>query len=328
MSNDEPNNYYITGFPPLYCKNTVLLYTIYNTKYIDCSRRIKVQYIYNLLTLRFNYYSATMADHEQSATSDGPHLEVLDRVKNIPAVHTAIEKTGSTYSYLKGSHHLINWALSYAEAGLCYATATAAPIAKPLAKKFEDQINTVDQKLCQGLNIVEQKVPIFKQPTQEVYDAARRVLNSSLQPTINKLLAAKESATQQANVIKKISVDKANELLSTHYGAMAIQGVDNTSTLVNNLLDHYFPPTEEEESKPAPVSADENKVLHAVQTIGQLSSKTANRVYHSVAAQLRTIKKEDVATYITSVVSILHLTHFLNLDKNTAAFSTPPEDTK
>lgn len=62
-----------------------------------------------------------------------------------------------------------------------------------------------------------------------------------------------------------------------------------------------------------PISADENKVLHAVQTIGQLSRKTANRVYHSVAAQLKTVKKEDVGTYISSVVSILHLTHFLNL---------------
>lgn len=66
---------------------------------------------------------------------------------------------------------------------------------------------------------------------------------------------------------------------------------------------------------PAPVSADENKVLHAVQTIGQLSSKTANRIFHSVSAQLKTIQREDVATYISSVVSILHLTHFLNLAK-------------
>lgn len=64
-----------------------------------------------------------------------------------------------------------------------------------------------------------------------------------------------------------------------------------------------------------PISADENKVLHAVQTIGQLSTKTANRVYHSVAAQLRTVKKEDVATYISSVVSILHLTQYLNLEQ-------------
>lgn len=50
-----------------------------------------------------------------------------------------------------------------------------------------------------------------------------------------------------------------------------------------------------------------------MQTVGQLSTKTANRVYHSVAAQLKTVKKEDVAAYINSVVSILHLTHFLNL---------------
>jgi len=94
---------------------------------------------------------------------------------------------------------------------------------------------------------------------------------------------------------------------------MAVQGIDNTSVLINRLLDHYFPPVEGEENAPSPISADENKVLHAVQTIGQLSTKTANRVYHSVAAQLRTIKKEDVTTYISSVVSILHLTNFLNL---------------
>lgn len=63
----------------------------------------------------------------------------------------------------------------------------------------------------------------------------------------------------------------------------------------------------------APVSADENKILHSVQLAGQLSAKTANRVYHSVVAQLRTLKKEDVSSYMASVVSILHLTQFLSL---------------
>ncbi|XP_018306866.1 lipid storage droplets surface-binding protein 2 isoform X1 [Mycetomoellerius zeteki] len=247
-----------------------------------------------------------------SNSSEGPRLEVLDRVKNIPVVHSAIEKTGSTYSYVKDSHHLINWALNQAEAGLHYATATAAPLAAPLAKKFEGQINAVDQKLCEGLNIVEQKVPIVKKPPQQIYDAAKAVMSSSLQPTIEKLNTAKESATQQASTLKEISITKANELLNTQYGNMAVQGVDNTSVLANRLLDHYFPPVEGEENAPHPISAEENKVLHAVQTIGQLSTKTANRVYHSVAAQLKTIKKEDVATYISSVVSILHLTQYLH----------------
>lgn len=254
-----------------------------------------------------------MADANKATSNSAPRLEVIDRVKNIPVVHSAIEKTGSTYSYVKDSHHLINWALSSAEAGLHYATATAAPLTAPLAKKFEGQINAVDQKLCQGLDIVEQKVPIVKKPPQQIYDAAKAVMNSSLQPTIEKLNVAKESATQQASTLKEISIVKANELLNTQCGNMAVQGIDNTSVLVNRLLDHYFPPVEGEENVPTPVSADENKVLHAVQTIGQLSTKTANRVYHSVAAQLRTVKKEDVATYISSVVSILHLTHFLNL---------------
>jgi len=266
-----------------------------------------------------------MADANKANSAGAPHLEVLDRVKNIPVVHSAIEKTGSTYSYVKDSHHLVNWALSYAEAGLNYATATAVPIAAPLAKKFEGQINAVDQKLCEGLNIVEQKVPIVKQPPQQIYDAAKAVMSSSLQPTMEKLNTAKESATQQASTLKEISIVKANELLNTQYGNMAVQGVDSTSVLVNRLLDHYFPPVEGEENRPNPISADENKVLHAVQTIGQLSTKTANRVYHSVAAQLRTIKKEDVATYISSVVSILHLTQYLNPGQKDEA-SSPTEN--
>lgn len=75
-------------------------------------------------------------------------------------------------------------------------------------------------------------------------------MGSSLQPTINKLMAAKDSASQQASVLTDMSVTKANELLNNHYGVMAVQGVDSTSALVTRLLDHYFPPVQGEESQP------------------------------------------------------------------------------
>lgn len=79
-----------------------------------------------------------------------------------------------------------------------------------------------------------------------------------------------------------------------------------------------------------PVSAEENKVLHILQTIGQMSSKTTNRVYHSIAAQLKTVRKEDVANYISNVVNILHFTQFLNLGQGQAehqqASSSPTEN--
>lgn len=81
----------------------------------------------------------------------------------------------------------------------------------------------------------------------------------------------------------------------------------------------------------APVSADENKILHSVQLAGQLSTKTANRVYHSIVAQLKILKKEDVSSYMSSVMSILHLTHFLNLNnqqKNKDNKDSNQENTK
>lgn len=88
----------------------------------------------------------------------------------------------------------------------------------------------------------------------QMYDAAKAVMSSSLHPTIEKLNAAKESATQQASTLKEISITKANEVLNTQYGSMAVQGVDNTSALVNRLLDHYFPPVEGEENTPSTFS--------------------------------------------------------------------------
>lgn len=181
------------------------------------------------------------AEDTTKSTGSAPRLESIHRVMNIPVVQSAIERTNSTYSYVKDSHHLINWALNYAEYGLNCATASAAPVAGPLAKKFEDQISSVDQKLCQGLDAVEQKLPIVKQPTDQVYEAAKKIMNTSLQPTIEKFVSAKESAANRAALFK--------EILNVDYASLAVQGVDNTSDLVNRLLDHFFPPvpgTEEE----------------------------------------------------------------------------------
>jgi len=84
----------------------------------------------------------------------------------------------------------------------------------------------------------------------QIYDAAKAVMSSKIQPTIEKLNVAKTSAAQQASMLKETSISKANELLSTQYGNMAIQGVDNTSILLNGLLDRYFPPVEGEEETP------------------------------------------------------------------------------
>lgn len=49
-----------------------------------------------------------------------------------------------------------------------------------------------------------------------------------------------------ATIIKDVSWNKMNQILSTHYGTVAITSLDNTAFLAEMLIDKYFPPLGEE----------------------------------------------------------------------------------
>lgn len=49
---------------------------------------------------------------------------------------------------------------------------------------------------------------------------------------------------QKAHSLKDLSWQKANEVLATQYGSMAVSGLDTTSALAERLLDYYFPKNE------------------------------------------------------------------------------------
>ena len=71
-----------------------------------------------------------------------------------------------------------------------------------------------------------------------------------------------------------------------------------------------------------PISAAEDPALHTVQTIGALSNKVARRVYRTVSSHIKSLKKEDLAEYLASLIAVLRLTQYLNIlnDRN------PPQD--
>lgn len=50
----------------------------------------------------------------------------------------------------------------------------------------------------------------------------------------------------QATNLRDISWSKANQILDTYYGSVAVKGLDNTAAIVDKLIDRYFPATEEE----------------------------------------------------------------------------------
>lgn len=101
-------------------------------------------------------------------TAQLPHLIVFDRVLGLPVIESALAKSAETYSKVKGSHQLLRWLLSTAEISLNTARKQAVPIAVPIAKRLENPINFVDDKLCLGLDKIEEKVPIVKETPEQV----------------------------------------------------------------------------------------------------------------------------------------------------------------
>lgn len=229
-----------------------------------------------------------------------PHLKVFDRVMELPIVELAVVKSAETYSKVKSSYQLMNWALSTAEFSLSTATRQAMPIAVPIAKRLETPINFVDNTLCFGLDKIEEKVPLVKEKPAQILEKA-----------VSRISHVNDLILEQATNLRDISWNTANQILDTRYGSVAVRGIDNTAIIVDKLIDRYFPATEEE--KPIDInSAEKDKLLHTLQTVGHLSNKAARRVYLNIVNHLNTIKKDGLSSYVSSLVEFLRLTKYLH----------------
>lgn len=147
-----------------------------------------------------------------------------------------------------GYNAIFGWALRTAETAVNTAVNTAAP----LVQRLDGPIQYVDQTLVTGIEKLEAKAPIIKEQPQEIYAQARSRVVDIVQPQLQKVCSLKtagqqraaslKSAGQQrAASLKELSWQKANEVLATQYGSMAVDGLDTTSALAERLLDYYFP---------------------------------------------------------------------------------------
>lgn len=234
-----------------------------------------------------------------------PHLKVFDRVLELPIIELALVKSAETYSRVKGSNQLVHWAFTTAETSLNVATkvylSPAISIAVPIAKRLESPINFVDHTLCSGLDKIEEKIPLVKEKPAQILKKA--TLNIS---HVNDLIVT------QATNLRDISWNKANQVLDTHYGNVAVRGLHSTVFVVDKLIDKYFPATEEEEMQDINTQ-DDDKLLHTLQTLGHLSNKAARRVYFNIIHHLNNINKDVLLKpYISNLVEFLRFTKYIH----------------
>lgn len=93
-----------------------------------------------------------------------PHLECVDKIYNIPMVEAACIQSADMYKKVKEASGILKWTLSTAEETILKAVEQTAPI----AKKLEQPIHAMDRTLCKAIAIVEEKLPLVKEPPSTV----------------------------------------------------------------------------------------------------------------------------------------------------------------
>ncbi|CAB3363366.1 Hypothetical predicted protein [Cloeon dipterum] len=210
---------------------------------------------------------------EEQKQVNGLNLASVEKVSKLPVV----EALSGAYEMVKGSSGVANWTLTTAEhtvASLGSLAATSLP---------QGPIGAVDRTLCSGLAVIEQKVPIIKEQPAEIYG----------------------QAMEKVGAVKSYGWNKANDMLSTKWGAIALGGFDTTADLINKYLDLYLPAQEGEPETPVS-DVEVDKVSHSLQTMGQISNKVRSRTYRAVVQQMQGLKTQSES-------SINHVNDLLNL---------------
>ncbi|KZC09407.1 Lipid storage droplets surface-binding protein 1 [Dufourea novaeangliae] len=112
----------------------------------------------------------------------------------------------------------MTWSLGTAEQSLAIATASA----KPAIYALNGPITTIDQLLCKGIDIVEQRVPAFNLPPHLMYWNAKEYVNNKIvRPVLMRAGSVKQIGSHAANV--------------------AADRLDNALTVADKYVDRYLP---------------------------------------------------------------------------------------
>lgn len=200
-----------------------------------------------------------------------PQIHVIEKLREMPLVDCAYTTSTGVYNKVKGSNSLITWTLQSAEGAFFTAMGVVAPV-------LQQPIHVVDDTLCKGINVLQQKIPIVNNQPSEIVEKAKTMVSAAIQPKVD-----------QIATLTYRSWDKANEVLSTtSYGNVALNGLDSASSTADQYIDYYLPAAEGEENVHPHPSADcQDKVMHTVHTVGTLSTKVGKRVYRTLSTRRR-----------------------------------------
>ncbi|XP_073910482.1 perilipin-3 isoform X2 [Castor canadensis] len=170
--------------------------------------------------------NGTEANPQMTREEQIQQPSVLDRVAGMPLVSSTCEVVSAAYTSAKENYPHIRTVCDVAEKGIKTLTEAAVSGAQPILSKLEPQITSASQYVHQGLDKLEETVPILQQPTSKVLADTKELVSS-------KVSGARDMVSN--------TVSSAKDTMATHVtGAVdvtrdAVQsGVDMTKLVVSS----------------------------------------------------------------------------------------------
>ncbi|XP_011691452.1 PREDICTED: lipid storage droplets surface-binding protein 1 isoform X2 [Wasmannia auropunctata] len=178
----------------------------------------------------------------------------------------------------------MNWSLDTAEQSLAIATATA----RPAIFALNGPITTIDQLLCKGIDIVEQRVPAVHLPPHLMYLNTRDYVNKKI---VKPVLMRAGSVTQISNQAANVAADR----------------LDDALTIADKYVDHYLPgdPTDKDESNS---TESTSKTTRTIKHGARFSRKLQKRLTRRTLAEARALKEQGtecihVLLYVVELIA-------------------------
>ncbi|CAM4566566.1 unnamed protein product [Caretta caretta] len=257
-----------------------------------------------------------------SAKENEPQVEIQaeeqqtagDRVAGLPLVSSACEMASASYDATKETHPAIKGVCEVVETGVRAITSAAITGARPILDQLEPQLAAANEHACQGLDRLEEQLPILQQPIEKVALDAQEVLRATMvgakdavcspvtkaKDAVTSMVGMAQGAVQESVEVTKSAVTSSmSTVMGSRMGQMAASVIDTALGKSEQLVDYYLPMTEEELAELAttplegPGEAPAEQRSYYVR-LGSLSSTLRQRAYQHALGKMRQARQRTL----------------------------------
>ncbi|XP_031332501.1 lipid storage droplets surface-binding protein 1-like [Photinus pyralis] len=229
-------------------------------------------------------------------------LETVDRLMQIPVVEFGLNYAGHMYGKIKESNNVLNWTFGQAEGSIHFVVSTAMPA----INLFNGPITSIDKILYQGLEKVEETIPLITLPPEQIYCKTKEYINDVVLK--NAIVA---DIVQKATTVTNIA-------LESKYTGIAADRLDSALNVAEKYLDQYLPADPNDSDKEVlncdTAHSPAEKALHTIYHVDKISRKFQRRLTKRTLLEAKALKEHSTE----AVQALLHIIDLIATDPKVA----------